>query len=160
MRALILALSILATVASVSSAPAGLSTISRETFESVETANPAEPEANQQTEDQIGLTKIKRRDVQRRLARLGFRAKISGEFDDATRDAIARWQERRGYPKTGFLDTAQHKALLSEGVSATHVGKSNRRSHAHASRPVGGPIGVIGSAVGAVVGGVAGVFRR
>jgi len=161
MRALILAFSILATVASVSSAQAGLSTISRETSESFETANPAaEPEANQQTEDQIGLTKTKRRDVQRRLARLGFRTKISGEFDDATRDAIARWQERRGYPKTGFLDTAQHKALLSEGVSATHVGKSNRRSHAHASRPVGGPIGVIGSAVGTVVNGVVGVLRR
>ena len=79
---------------------------------------------------------------------------------DATRDAIAGWQERRGHSKTGFLDMAQYKALLSERVSAIHVGKFNRRSHAHASRPVGGPIGVIGSAVGTVVNGVVGVLRR
>jgi hypothetical protein len=30
---------------------------------------------------------------------------------------ITRWQAARGYPKTGFLNTLEHKALQSEIVS-------------------------------------------
>jgi len=157
MRALIFALSILVIAAAAPSARAGLSTTPRETATSVDTASPAgETEANQQTEDQIGLTKAKRRDVQRRLGRLGFGTKVNGKFDDSTRDAIARWQEDHGYPKTGFLSPVQHDALLGESASTTETGKSDRRhgvSRARHSRSVGGPLGVIGSAVG-------GLFRR
>jgi hypothetical protein len=29
-----------------------------------------------------------------------------------------RWQAARGYPKTGFLNTLEHKALLSEIVAS------------------------------------------
>ena len=39
-------------------------------------------EANQTTEDQIGLDKGQRRDVQRRLNGLGFDTKVTGKFDD------------------------------------------------------------------------------
>jgi hypothetical protein len=93
------------------------------------------------------------------MTKLGFGTKLNGEFDDSTRAAIARWQERRGYPKTGFLDAPQHEALLSESASAVDAGKSNRGRGW--GRPTGGgPIGAIGSAVGGVVGGVVGVFRR
>ena len=42
-------------------------------------------EANQTTEDQIGLDKGQRRDVQRRLTGLGFDTKVTGTFDEATR---------------------------------------------------------------------------
>ena len=72
-------------------------------------------EATQETEDQIGLDKGKRRDVQRRLTGLGFDTKVSGRFDEfSTRAIIIRWQAVRGYPKTGFLNTAQYQALLTE----------------------------------------------
>ena len=155
MRALILAFFVMAIAAGVPSAEAGLSTTLRETSTSVETVTVAD-----EAEDQIGLTKAKRRDLQRRLTKLGFGTKINGEFDESTRAAIARWQGRHGYPKTGFLDAPQHEALLSESASATDAGKPNR-GRGWARAPGGGPIGAIGSVVGGVVGGVAGgIFRR
>ncbi|SIO53439.1 Putative peptidoglycan binding domain-containing protein [Bradyrhizobium erythrophlei] len=76
-------------------------------------------EANQTTEDQIGLDKGQRRDVQRRLTGLGFDTKVTGKFDEPTRAVITRWQAARGYPKSGYLNKLQHKALLTEIVSAT-----------------------------------------
>jgi hypothetical protein len=39
-------------------------------------------EANQTTEDQIGLDKGQRRDVQRRLTGLGFDTKVNGKFNE------------------------------------------------------------------------------
>src|SRR5271156_3004099 len=62
-------------------------------------------EANQETEDLIGLDREGRRDVQRRLSRIGFDTKVNGTFDESTRAVIARWQEAHGYPKTGFFNT-------------------------------------------------------
>ena len=163
MRALILALSILAIIDSAHLAKAGLSSTPRETLSPADTAIAA-GEATQQTEEQIGLTKAKRRDVQRRLTRLGFDTKVSGKFDESTRAAIARWQEEYGYPSTGFLDAGQHKVLTD---AATAPGKSDRRDRRRAggrarnSRGVGGPIGAIGGAMHNVVGGVVGgLFRR
>ena len=76
-------------------------------------------EASQVTEDQIGLDKGQRRDVQRRLTGLGFDIKVSGTFNEETRTVIKRWQAARGYPVSGYLNRLQHKALLSEIVSAT-----------------------------------------
>jgi hypothetical protein len=81
-------------------------------------------EADQTSEDQIGLDKGQRRDVQRRLTGLGFDTRVSGKFDDNTRAVITRWQAARGYPKTGFLNTLQHKALQSE-IIATHVASND-----------------------------------
>jgi len=74
-------------------------------------------EADQVAEDQLGLDKAQRRDVQRRLTGLGFDTKVNGRFDEETRAVIARWQAARGYPKTGFLNDLQNKALQSEIVS-------------------------------------------
>lgn len=157
MRALILVLSVLvAVVVSAHSAEAGLSGTPRETTTAAVDTATLTDETNQQTEDQIGLTRAKRRDVQRRLNRLGFNTRTNGKFDDSTRDAIARWQEQRGYPKTGFLGTAQQEALLGESTAATEANKSDHRrggGHARRSRVVGGPLGVIGGVVG-------GLFRR
>ncbi|MCP4616326.1 MAG: peptidase [Bradyrhizobium sp.] len=78
-------------------------------------------EATQVTEDQLGLTKSQRRDVQRRLTGLGFDTKATGKFDEATRTVITRWQAARGYPKTGYLNALEHKALLSEILSTRVV---------------------------------------
>jgi len=74
-------------------------------------------EADQTSEDQIGLDRGQRRDVQRRLTGLGFDNKATGKFDETTRSVIKRWQASRGYPVTGYLNTLQHKALLGEIVS-------------------------------------------
>ena len=93
-------------------------------------------EADQTSEDQIGLDKSQRRDVQRRLNGLGFDTKVTGKFDEATRAVIMRWQAARGYPKTGFLNTLEHKALQSEIVS-TRVASGDDSSDdepAHHSR--------------------------
>jgi hypothetical protein len=120
-------------------------------------------EANQTTEDQIGLDKGQRRDVQRRLTGLGFDTKVSGKFDESTRAVINRWQAARGYPKSGYLNKLQHKALLTEIVATTTASSSDdsdakpsrrRRGggggggrHYHGG---GGPGGFIGGVVGGI----------
>jgi peptidoglycan hydrolase-like protein with peptidoglycan-binding domain len=120
MRVLILAFSVLGIFASADAAKAGPSTTTRDLSASIDPAVVAD-EATQETEDQIGLDKRKRRDVQRRLTGLGFDTKVSGRFDESTRAVITRWQAARGFPKTGFLNTLQHHALLTESVSAAHA---------------------------------------
>ncbi len=95
-------------------------------------------EANQTTEDQIGLDKGQRRDVQRRLTGLGFDTKVTGKFDDDTRAVITRWQTARGYPKSGYLNKLQHKALLTEIVATTSSsGEVQERPARRAQRPSG-----------------------
>src|SRR6201989_2841376 len=119
-RVFILALSVLGVLVSANVAVAGPSTTERDLVASVDPAIVAD-EATQETEDQTGLEKKKRRDVQRRLTGLGFDTKVNGRFDESTRAVITRWQAARGYPQTGFLNTLQHHALLTESVSAAHA---------------------------------------
>jgi uncharacterized caspase-like protein len=122
-------------------------------------------EANQMTEDQIGLDKGQRRDVQRRLTGLGFDTKVTGKFDDNTRAVINRWQAARGYPKSGYLNKLQHKALLTEIVATASSSSSDdsddkpsRRRRGggggggggHHYRGGGGPGGFIGGVVGGI----------
>jgi peptidoglycan hydrolase-like protein with peptidoglycan-binding domain len=161
MRALILALFILAIIDSAHFAGAGLSSTPRETSAPADTAI-ATDEATQETEEQIGLTKAKRRNVQRGLTRLGFDTKVNGTFDESTRAAISRWQEESGYPPTGFLDAAQHKALTDAAKQAAKADRQDRRragNRTRYSRGPDGPVGAIGGAVRGVGGAVRGVGR-
>jgi peptidoglycan hydrolase-like protein with peptidoglycan-binding domain len=161
MRALILAFFILAIVNSAHFAKAGLSTTPRETVTPADTI--VTDEATQRTEDQIGLNKTKRRKVQRGLRRLGFETKINGKFDESTRAVISRWQEKQGYPTTGFLNAAQHKVLTDTAAKAgksAHQHRRRARGRASYSRRGGGPIGAIGGAVRGVGRAVGGLFRR
>jgi len=164
LRVFILALSVLGILVSANVAKAGPSTTDRDLLASVDPAT-FTLEATQETEDRIGLGKGKRRDVQRRLTGLGFDTKVNGRFDESTRAVIARWQAVRGYPKTGFLNTLQHQALLTESVSAAHATLSGsdksdddrparRRGGrgAHHHRSGGGPGGLIGGVVGGLFG--------
>lgn len=157
MRALLLVLFILGVLASSNSARAGMSTTVRDVPAAIDTSVVSD-ETSQQSEDRIKLNRVKRRDVQRHLTKLGFETKASGKFDDATRDAIGRWQEQHGYFRTGFLNTAQHQALMSEKPAAVEASKSddhNRRrggGRVRHSRGPGGPIGAIGHMVGGILG--------
>src|ERR1700720_2563386 len=165
MRVLILALSVLGILVSADAAKAGPSTTARDLSASADPATLTD-EATQEPEDQIGLDKAKRRVVQRGLTGLGFETKVNGRFDESTRAVIARWQGARGYPKTGFLDTLQHQALLTESVSAAqaNVGSSDKSDGdrparrrggggAHHHRSGGsGPGGLIGGVVGGLFG--------
>ncbi|MET4384648.1 putative caspase-like protein [Bradyrhizobium sp. F1.4.3] len=127
-------------------------------------------DASQLTEDQIGLDKGQRRDVQRRLNGLGFDTKVTGAFNDETRTVLKRWQAARGYPSTGYLNKLQHKALLSEIVASTSPTASDDSSKParRPSAPSGGGGGGHrgggdpGAAfMGGVVGGMmGGMFRR
>jgi len=92
-------------------------------------------EASQTTEDQLGLDKNQRRDVQRRLTSLGFDVKASGKFDDSTRTVITRWQAARGYPKSGYLNALQHKALQSEILATRVASVASDDSNDEPSRP-------------------------
>src|ERR1700738_668750 len=148
MRVLILALSVLGILVSADAARAGPSTTPRDLSASADPATLAD-EATRATEDQIG-----------------FDPKVNGRFDESTRAVIARWQAAHGYPKTGFLNTLQHQALLTESVSAAHASLSSSdksdddrsarrrgRGGAHHHRSGGGgPGGLIGGVVGGLFG--------
>ena len=162
MRIAILALSVLGMLAS-ANANAGPSTTDRDLTASVDQAATADEaiqeEATQATEDRIGLDKRKRRDVQRRLTRLGFDTKANGKFDAPTRAVITRWQAARGYPQSGYLSKPQHQALLTESISTANASISEKSGNDRRARRRGGgggPVGVIGGVVGGVVGGIFG----
>jgi Caspase domain/Putative peptidoglycan binding domain len=152
----------LARIASLENGP---STTTRNLSKPVDPVMIFTEEATQETEDQIGLNKARRKDVQRRLTGLGFDTKPNGKFDETTRAVITRWQGARGYPQTGFLNTLQHKALLTETVPTARASSSASGETAEASprrrrgaggarhhRGVGGPVGLIGGVVGGLFG--------
>jgi peptidoglycan hydrolase-like protein with peptidoglycan-binding domain len=160
LRVFILALSVFGILASANVAKAGPSMTDRDLLASADPATFVH-EATQETEDQVGLDKGKRRDVQRRLTRLGFDTKVNGRFAPPTRAVITRWQSARGYPTTGFLNTPQHQALRTESASVAEASfRSGEKSDdasparrrggggARHHRSGGGPVGVIGGVVG------------
>ncbi|MBV9561303.1 MAG: caspase family protein [Bradyrhizobium sp.] len=146
----------------------GPSTTTRNLTAGVDPATFTE-DSNQLTEDQIGLDKGQRRDVQRRLTGLGFDTKVTGKFDDDTRTVMKRWQAARGYPASGYLNKLQHKALLGEIVATADAsaadddsdsgGRGSRRHHRgggggrHTYHGGGGPPGgLIGGMMGGFFG--------
>jgi Caspase domain/Putative peptidoglycan binding domain len=153
----------LARIASLESAP---SAATRNLTPGIDPATFTEA-ANQTTEDQIGLDKGKRRDVQRRLTGLGFDTKMTGAFDEPTREVITRWQAARGYPKSGFLNKLQHKAMLTEIVAVAPTAAAPAAPPARAARsnagngapqqrggPDPGGAAFLGGVMGGVVGGM------
>ncbi len=151
----------LARIASLENGP---STTTRNLSAAVDPATFTE-EANQTTEDQIGLDRGQRRDVQRRLNGLGFDTRVTGKFDQETRAVITRWQAARGYPTSGFLNRLQHKALLAEIVATTQTSSSddsdNRPSRRRHSGGGGGGGGNPGAFIGGMMGGMmGGLFRH
>jgi hypothetical protein len=157
----------LARIASLENGP---STTTRNLTTGIDPATFTE-DSSQTSEDQIGLDKGQRRDVQRRLTGLGFDTKVNGKFDDDTRSVIRRWQSARGYPSTGYFNKLQHKALLTEIVATTATSSnddSDSRPARHRSSGGGGGGGGgrrgggdPGAFIGGVMGGMlGGAFRH
>ncbi|MGJ4881323.1 MULTISPECIES: caspase family protein [unclassified Bradyrhizobium] len=113
-----------------------INTATRNVAKGVDPATYTE-EGTQVSEDQIGLDKTKRRDVQRRLTGLGFDTKMTGVFDDQTRGVMKRWQAARGYPSTGFLTKLQHKALLAEPQPAPATAAVGDEARPRRAKPAG-----------------------
>jgi hypothetical protein len=151
-------------LARIASLQDGPSTATRNLTTGVDPATFTE-QADQTTEDMIGLDKGQRRDVQRRLTGLGFDTKVNGKFDETTRAVITRWQAARGYPKTGFLSKLQHKALQSE-IIATRVASADDEDdeparHSRHSGGGGGSRHYGGGGGGGLLGGMmGGLFGR
>ena len=154
----------------------GPSTTTRNLATGVDPATFTE-DSNQLTEDQLGLDRGQRRDVQRRLNGLGFDTKVTGRFDEATREVLKRWQAARGYPSSGYLNKLQHKALLSEIVASTNSddssssedhptrhhssgGGGGERHYSHRGGGGGGGGGNPGAFMGGVIGGMMGGMLR
>jgi hypothetical protein len=150
-------------LARIASLQDGPSTATRNLTTGIDAATFTE-EADQTAEDQLGLDKGQRRDVQRRLTGLGFDTRVSGKFDDTTRAVISRWQAARGYPKTGYLNNYQLRALQSE-IVATRVASNDPSDdephHAYHSGGGGRHYRGGGGGPGAFFGGMmGGLFRR
>ena len=163
LRVFILTLSVLAILVGADVAKAGPSMTDRERLASADPADIVAQEGTQETENQVGLDKARRRDVQRRLTRLGFDTKVNGRFDEPARAVISRWQAARGYPSTGFLSAPQHQALLAESASSARASLRNddksdekrsprRRGGARHHHGPGGPVALIGGVVGGLFG--------
>jgi peptidoglycan hydrolase-like protein with peptidoglycan-binding domain len=157
-RVFIVAMLALVILGGADASKAGLILATRDVSASVDPATFTD-ESNQTTEDQIGLNKGQRRDVQRRLNSLGFDTKATGKFDENARAAIIRWQSAHGYGATGFLNKVQRDALLAESVAAAHASTgdetdNDRPPHARRHRVGGGggPVGLIGGVVGGLFG--------
>ena len=154
----------LARIASLENGP---STTTRNLTAGVDPATFTE-EANQTTEDQIGLDRGQRRDVQRRLTGLGFDAKDNGQVrrENPCRDrALAggarlsqEWlsqrscSTRRCWPKSST--TRQAPATILAATAAVAWRPAPRRGGGGGG---GNPAAFIGGVVGGMVGGM---FRR
>ncbi len=74
---------------------------------------------NVEAENDLNLSRIRKRKVQEFLNVLGFNPRgIDGIFGKGTRRALARWQLDRGYEETGFLTRPQLRQLRREGSAA------------------------------------------
>src|SRR5205085_331064 len=76
---------------------------------------------------------------------LGFDTNATGKFDEPTRAVITRWQGARGYPKSGYLNKLQHKALLSEIVATTQTSSTDDDAKPAARARRSSPAGAGGS---------------
>ncbi len=80
----------------------------------------AQSERGQRNEQALGLNQQDRLSVEQRLRSLGFEpGPIDGNFDNRTRDAIARYQSSRGMTSTGYLDRQTVVGIVQETSQAS-----------------------------------------
>ena len=90
-----------------------------------------------EAENNLNLSRIRKRRVQQFLFALGYDPKgIDGKFGKGTRAAIRRWQRSRGYDNTGYLNRRQMRDLRIEGeraVEAARIEAERKRREAEAA---------------------------
>ena len=68
-------------------------------------------------EDALGLNPVTRQLVERRLNALGLKpGRVDGQFNERTRRAIRRFQDRRNLQVTGYLNEPTMVRLLAGGI--------------------------------------------
>ncbi len=140
-------------LARIASLQDGPSTTTRNLTTGIDAATFTE-EADQTAEDQLGLDKGQRRDVQRRLNGLGFDTKVSGKFDEATRAVITRWQAAQALQSEIVSTRVASSDDSSDDESVHHARHSGGGGGGrHYSRGGGGPGAFFGGMMG-------GLFRR
>ena len=73
--------------------------------------------AAQEEERRLNLNPLTARLVEARLADLGLEpGRVDGDFNAATRQAIARYQDARGLPVTGYMSQATAVRLLADAI--------------------------------------------
>ncbi|MGY3644910.1 putative caspase-like protein [Bradyrhizobium sp. LM4.3] len=103
----------------------GPSTTARNLTSGVDPATFAD-DASQLTEDQIGLDKGQRRDVQRRLNGLGFDIKVTGAFNGDTRSVLKRWQAPPAAIRRPAISTSSStRRYLGKLLRATREAATN-----------------------------------
>lgn len=123
------------------SRPDGVAAAANTANDEIKTAEPSAA-----SEDALGLNNDAWREIQRRLAGLGFGTRsIDGQAGEGTRRAIRSWQSARAYPSSGYLNRLQRDALLKEVAPAT--------APAEAARSAGNDSGSRGSRRGRSQGG-------
>ena len=87
-----------------------------EVFEA-EAANAAALARAQAAENALGLNPVTRQLVERRLNALGLKpGRVDGDFNNQTRRAIRRFQDRRNLQVTGYLNEPTMVRLLAGGI--------------------------------------------
>lgn len=80
----------------------------------------AQSQRAERTEQALGLNQQDRVSVEQRLRSLGLEpGPLDGQFDNQTRDAIARYQSTRGMPDTGYLDRQTVVGIVQETSQAS-----------------------------------------
>ncbi len=87
-------------------------------------------------EDEMGIDRGERREIQQRLALAGFSAGgVDGIFGQRTREAISLWQDDRGLPATGYLDAGQLGLLKHQTDGAFRQSSATTPARAVKSPP-------------------------
>ena len=93
-----------------------------------EPVSPEEPEITPAPEALLspGQQGDEIRELQHRLLQIGwYQGKMSGEFDEATAQAVTGFQQKRGLPALGFVDQGTWDMLLGMTREPTHEEKNN-----------------------------------
>lgn len=111
------------------------------------------------TEDQLGMTKQQRKEVQLRLNLSGNSVgRPDGIIGNGTRRGISAWQGQVGFPVTGYLNMVQHQMLVANTEAAFNAHMAANPSALAASSGSGTKrrkSSGNNAAVGAFIGGVA-----
>lgn len=76
------------------------------------------------TEERMALSRDARREIQRDLTALGYRANgLDGQIGTVTRSAIADWQRAHGHRVTGYLNAAQIERLRAAARDAPNTAR-------------------------------------